>query len=879
MSADNNNNNNIGLLYMNAIIPPVSDDPTAVLFRQYKRQRGPSPFRRVDNGDYIDYKYTERFKRFNKLQLFLGKTNVWLDDPEKVYNIQTNRLENKSKYIGRRGNVKPRIYDLTFTPGQPRPTRALNPGIYRIDGQVIERDFRAGSTVYKYQTHFMNQTRNGVFDPQQWKTIFKNILFPYQGQKIMIITGRDGDEWHNQTFDIPRGLSMNQFKKWYEDETIWRVMEEFAYGDYVMDKGANLNGGQLKPLDKQGTIRIIPIQSATPKQVRQQFLDGKVSHCVLQPMVEWTNEKILDVKDKRNKRKYNAVLKILTQALEDYKDGIPQDCLQQLCNDTSFNVQVYLPGRYADSHQWLNFKGEKGRLSFSKQFKYINSRYNHLDTLFKCNSVTQLSIDEFNKKEEQLIKDGIVYGYDNASSKNKLQTPHGVFSKVSKYNEAVSIFEDNNGLQLFRMNTKKDPEMLTRFIAKSCEHNGTVDFQDTSCYRIDPLTKGSGEFVELGMSGVKHKDMEKAYTNCSACSYFIGYPGKLWEFRETDRLCGDGFYQIKDIINNNKLIKKLGVLHEYNVYYSQELKFYKDLGIKFTIIAGAWGSTTDIDWNGMLEQELIPGTDKYVKHYCKWFGCALKTGKYNTVSFDVDDIEYIENITYETQGAKLGRGDQNITYIDNKFRTGEHRTNYTMNISTPKTSVYHYTQIASSILSYQRILMIQQLLKIDYDNIIRVCVDGIYHTGECEMIEPFREKDDRKFGNHQGQGYRPNNMNKSDIFITGGKTDYNNVSVLNLDKNNQYELHIGAGGCGKTYKNLMDDGYINPIYIAHSWKLCSAKKEEFNGIHAVPNQRLTFDKPGPDKESYQTEFGNNYNTFIIDEISTMPKSVQDKIHN
>ena len=919
MAADNNNNYNDSLLYMNGINPPVSDDPATKLFRQYKRQRGPSPFRRVDNGTNIDYKYTERFKRFNKLQLFLGKTNVWLDDPEKVYNAQTNNLENKSKYLGRRGNVKPRIYDLTFTPGQPRPTRVLNPGIYKIDGQVIERDFRAGSTVYKYQTHFMNQTRvspqTGIaeFDPQQWKTIFMNILYPFRGQKIMIIAGRDGVEWNNETIDIPIGLNRTQFKDWYEDEALWRVLEEYAYGDYVMDKGANLNDGQLKPLALQGTIRIIPIQSATPKQVRQQFLDGKVSHCVLQPMVAWTHEKILDVKDKRNKRKYNAVLKILTQALVDYKDGIPQDCLQQLCNDTSFNVQVYLPGRYTDSHQWLNFKGEKGRLSFSKQFKYINSRYNHLDTLFKCNSLTELSVEEFIKKEEQLIKDGIVYGYDDAkSSKNKLQTPHGVFSKVSKYNEAVNNFENHNGLQLFRMNTKKDPELLTRFIAKSCEHNGTVDFQDTGKYRINPTTPDDEEsegpnlvfgYLDkiLAEDGVKHKDMEKAYTNCSACSYFIGYPGKLWEFRETDRLCGDGFYQIKDIKNNNNLIKKLGVLHEYNVYYSQELKFYKDQGINFTIIAGAWGSTTNIDWEGevtdpaewegapprpirtwsMLDDELIPGKDKKIKHYCKWFGCAIKTNKFNTVNYDVDDIDYIENITYETRGAKIGRGDQNITYIDNKFRPGEHRTNYTMKISTPKSSVYHYTHIASAILSYQRILMMQQLLKIDYDNIIRVCVDGIYHTGECEMIEPFREKEDRKFGNHQGGGYRPNNIGKTDILrnhTIKNPVDYSNVNLINLNIKNQYELHIGAGGCGKTYKNIMDDGFINPIYIAHSWKLCSAKKEEFNGIHAVPNQRLTFDTPGPDKESYQTDYGNNYNTFIIDEISTMTKSVQDKIH-
>ena len=371
MAADNNNNYNDSLLYMNGINPPVPDDPATKLFRQYKRQRGPSPFRRVDNGDYIDYKYTERFKRFNKLQLFLGKTNVWLDDPEKVYNAQTNNLENKSKYLGRRGNVKPRIYDLTFTPVQPRPTRVLNPGIYKIDGQVIERDFRAGSTVYKYQTHFMDQTRNDGNAAQQWKTIFKNILYQYQGQKIMILAGLGGVQWDDGTFDIPRGLNITQFTRWYEEEKVWTIMEEYAYDRYVMDPRENtiLGTAQLKPLDQQGTIRIIPIQSATPKQVRQQFLDGKVSHCVLQPMVEWTNEKILDVKDKRNKRKYNAVLKILTQALEDYKDGIPQDCLQQLCNDTSFNVQVYLPGRYADSHQWLNFKGEKGRLSFSKQVR------------------------------------------------------------------------------------------------------------------------------------------------------------------------------------------------------------------------------------------------------------------------------------------------------------------------------------------------------------------------------------------------------------------------------------------------------------------------------------------------------------------------------
>ena len=58
---------------------------------------------------------------------------------------------------------------------------------------------------------------------------------------------------------------------------------------------------------------------------------------------------------------------------------------------------------------------------------------------------------------------------------------------------------------------------------------------------------------------------------------------------------------------------------------------------------------------------------------------------------------------------------------------------------------YHLGHITAFITAYQRLNVLEQLLKIDYDNIIRVCVDGIYTiTDISECVNAFTHKNVHK---------------------------------------------------------------------------------------------------------------------------------------
>ena len=46
-------------------------------------------------------------------------------------------------------------------------------------------------------------------------------------------------------------------------------------------------------------------------------------------------------------------------------------------------------------------------------------------------------------------------------------------------------------------------------------------------------------------------------------------------------------------------------------------------------------------------------------------------------------------------------------------------------------------------------------------------------------------------------------------------------------EHNNFELHIGAGGCGKTHHNLTDKGLVDVLFVAPSWKLARSKRSEF----------------------------------------------------
>jgi hypothetical protein len=147
----------------------------------------------------------------------------------------------------------------------------------------------------------------------------------------------------------------------------------------------------------------------------------------------------------------------------------------------------------------------------------------------------------------------------------------------------------------------------------------------------------------------------------------------------------------------------------------------------------------------------------------------------------------------------------------------------------------------------------------DYDNLIRICVDGIYFKGDTKLYNCFRHKNSLKVGNEQGDSY-VSNIYKYLNFNCGEEREFY-----------QNELHIGQGGNGKTHMNLIDKGLVRPLYIAPSWKLSSKKHEEYGVKNNVWANIYTTDIERIDL------IKKYHNTIIIDEVSMMTEDCKNYI--
>ena len=159
-----------------------------------------------------------------------------------------------------------------------------------------------------------------------------------------------------------------------------------------------------------------------------------------------------------------------------------------------------------------------------------------------------------------------------------------------------------------------------------------------------------------------------------------------------------------------------------------------------------------------------------------------------------------------------------------------------------------------------RMNMIEQLLTMDINNIVRVCCDGIYFVGETKMRNIFEYKTKMTFKNEAGQEYCSGLHNDLECVNWGGSR-----------KHNKIELHLGEGGSGKTHYNLTDDGFVRPMFLAPSWKLGRAKETELGIRSSVWARALSDD---PEKIDF---IKKSANTLIWDEVSMLSEEAKEFI--
>ena len=667
------------------------------------------------------------------------------------------------------------------------------------------------------------------------------------------ITGQTVIDWS--------GDILNAKSKWYKDNrTKFQKSSEFMLYNYEMED---------TDIIRPKTFIFTKLIQILPQTIQQKFLDG-INHCFFTPILQWAEEKFQSSKSKDTRNDYKKIInKIKGKELkenkyyksnknigyiEKYKDGIPENHIQSVADDLRISLEITQP---FNSNPLIEIQPQnKAR----KKFKFVNTRLNHieknenkytLDTIHNNDLKNAVIVDrdEINKIYKNLLDNDIdfiykkdIYGISSIKSFND------IWKIDDDYKETIIEFEKETGLCDCSIDAVKNPE-LSNFIYRGTHFNGTIDFINIDDSNRKKLTKDDN---------IKHIDMTKAYTQFKKTKYYNGFVGKITDFRKVDNYNEKGLYYITDLdlrnCNKNfrKLISKLGWFCNDNIYCDTELKLLNDFGGKFKVKYGAYGLKMDFEFNDDMKNKKdvvkvdIHGNDCKVPYYSKYTGMiSMMNSKQNFYMTNKKDLnEYLSIM-------KSSNEDLDIWY-DEKLNEATIQFN--------KKYIYHKRHIASQILAYQRIILLEQLLNMDYNKLVRVCVDGIYFEDhDIDINETFSYKTKKTFNNSQTDLYLSQIFNKCDL-----ETEICNTTTFlpTAEPRDFYktQLFLGGGGCGKTHRNLVDQGLINVCFVAPSWKLSSKKKEEFSHISSSVLHRFTH-------EPYSMELINKYNVLIIDEGS------------
>ena len=660
-----------------------------------------------------------------------------------------------------------------------------------------------------------------TYDNPTYSTVY-NVLKSYRGQSpVRIVIYKDGDIVIDRTYRVPEV----GFAGFWDDISSYELMEnsetlripvneytgDFSNHNYSMEvfKVSDIVGGQ---------------------PVIQHFNDG-IKHCILYPIQEWAKGCYEKSVSKSAKSRYNTKLKKIKKLMVKYKEGVPETELQAICELLQVDIKVDLP--LDINEPFIYCKSTRKRL---RLFEFINTRLDHVDLneVVLNENINKVTRDEIYELKDALDEKKEYYIYQkDLLGLSSITTFKGKYAINNEYLTTKNEFEEKTNLTHYKIDDVLDND-LSAFVKRGTHYNLTVDFKDTY------------PFIHKRKKEVKHIDQSKAYSNFHKCKWYEGFMGNITDFRKTDKIVTNGMYLVEafDFKNADTNLRKYNdIMRIYcnnNIYGSPELKMLSSMGVTYTIKAGCWGvKSIDFRFNDDMLEKKDSDNNRY---YAKWTG-GCDQHNLEQSFYMKGDRDLFQNISnYVSQGIVkwVGVNEGCISY--------------------KKDRNYHLGHITAQITMYMRMNMMEQLLVMNINNIIRVCVDGVYYTGDTDfkICNVFRTKTEVNFGNEAGDKYASN------IYIeTDDESIYDLISNEFADEREHFrrELHLGAGGTGKTHKALTDKGLIRVLYVAPSRKLVRKKNADY-AITSDVLANLIINDP----EKYE-KIARYFNVLVLDEVS------------
>lgn len=602
---------------------------------------------------------------------------------------------------------------------------------------------------------------------------------------------------------------------------------------------------KLNAYSDEDVLIIEPYKQVQETKLIQAYLKSNKGHCFLDPIKRYFKKMYKKSKSTMKKRILLSSLTKINKYYDIYKNGVEEDKINSLCEDLNINIKISfsLPLKEYTIFECLTNKTPL------KLFKFINNKIDHVNQLSdfildKSNlckdSIIKVDLLELEKIYKNLQKNNINCIYKKKNNNIiEIHTPSVIYNiEDDEYKKAVSKFEKQYNINMFCLDYIKNNEVCN-FINRSVHFNTSCQFENE----------------KLNIN-INHIDQVKAYTQFKKCNYYCGFPAKITDFRKCNKdfsLKNIGFYLIDNIKFNNlkfeRLNENMNLYINNNVYPSSDLLLLNDYA-DFNVIGGCWGSSFDFDFS----EDMINNKIDDIRFYAKYTGVISSYNEYNEY-FMQGDEKYFENIASVVDPSRC--------QIFKNHNTDEVLIKY------KKDKINYKCHIASFILSYQRINMINQLMEMNINNIIRVVTDGVYYYDH-----KFKLLDDLQF-----RVKEVDNINKK-AFLDNHQLYLSNIRyyldeepiTYNFSDFVEHEMimhKIGAGGTGKTTETI-DKGYINLLYVAPSWKLSTKMKNEHK-IDVTVLIRTILDN---DESNY---FLNKYSVIIFDEISQYTQNIKLKI--
>jgi len=673
---------------------------------------------------------------------------------------------------------------------------------------------------------------------------WRNIMAQHMGQTItMSFVDNNNNIIETHEYTIP--VEYAEFRKYCK--WLW-----FGQYDWVHNSGASefdiYDDGKL----------VVFIGTSIPKldeTINQIFRDGE-TNCLLTPIKNWIDGKLMTTTTKKSKERYITLDNKINKYLQQYPNGVPREDLKELANNLNITISIELP------FQKEPFILERPITKSLTTFKYMNTAYNHVDEIIKITEDNIQSTQEelFNKIRE-CEESGISYYFTmNNKNINKVYTAGKIYGLSTNYQMFISDFEKKYNIHSWKIDAIQQPE-LTKFLSNSCHFNCSMDF-----------TLNHPKILS-------HIDQEKCYMNFKNCKYFTGFLSRITDFRYTNKIQGIGIYQITNIKITNEKFKRyndfMKLYVDFNSYPSPSLDFLNSVGT-YDIIGGCWGikyertgeSLAEIiyeETHNDLNMEFVNDTDSSwtdddagVPYYAKYF--ASCSSLYYEKKYYLHGTPEIANVITLNTGCEVVPYEYNLFNDNNKKVLNS--------IRTKKTHVFHLSHLTAFILDYAKLNVIEQLMEMPFENIVRVASDGIYFIpfNNLQVYNNYREKPSNAYNNKTG------------LFTTYGSCSEFGSNTFDYPIEYKFgrfrefyktELAVGGGGSGKTHFNLIDDGSVNIIYVAPSWKLARNKQEEYGCRVATHSSLLNCDPTN-------TTFAYS-STLLLDEVSMLTNEEKDII--